>query len=135
MLRKKIILTFPPKITGQPITYKLVKDFGLWINILRAKIDPSTGGKLVIEIKGEKKQIEEGLKFIRDEKVGIEFLEQEVIWNKDKCVDCGACVSICPVGALSLDKDTFKLQFNYEKCIVCGCCVEACPLQAIEVRF
>jgi len=135
MLRKKIILTFPPKITGQPITYKLVKDFGLWINILRAKIDPSTGGKLVIEIKGEKKQIEEGLKFIRDEKVGIEFLEQEVIWNKDKCVDCGACVSICPVGALSLDKDTFKLQFNYEKCIVCGCCVEACPLQAIEVKF
>ena len=135
MLRKKIILTFPPKITGQPITYKLVKDFGLWINILRAKIDPSTGGKLVIEIEGEKKQIEEGLKFIRDEKVGIEFLEQEVIWNKDKCVDCGACVSICPVGALSLDKDTFKLQFNYEKCIVCGCCVEACPLQAIEVKF
>ena len=135
MLRKKIILTFSPKITEQPITYKLVKDFGLWINILRAKIDPSTGGKLVIEIKGEKKQIEEGLKFIRDEKVGIEFLEQEVIWNKDKCVDCGACVSICPVGALSLDKDTFKLQFNYEKCIVCGCCVEACPLQAIEVKF
>ncbi|MCK5766976.1 MAG: 4Fe-4S binding protein [Candidatus Atribacteria bacterium] len=135
MLRKKIILTFPPKIVEEPITYKLIKDFGLWINILRAKIDSSNGGKLVIELKGEKKQIEEGLRFIKDAKVGVEFLKQEVIWNKDKCIDCGACVSICPVGALSLDKETFKLQFNYEECVVCGYCVEACPLQAIEVKF
>ena len=108
---------------------------GLWINILRAKIDPSNGGKLVIELKGEKKQLEEGLKFIKDAQVVVEFLEQEVIWNKDKCIDCGACVSICPVGALSLDKENYKLQFNYEECVVCGYCVEACPLQAIEVKF
>ncbi len=135
MLRKKVILTFPPKIVEKPVTYQLIKEFGLWINILRAKIEPSTGGKLVIEIKGEESQVEKGLKFVREMEVGVDFLEQEVMWNKDRCTDCGVCISICPTGALSLDKETFKLQFNYEECVVCGYCVEACPLQAIKVTF
>jgi len=135
MLRKKVILTFPPKIVEKPVTYQLIKEFGLWINILRAKIEPSTGGKLVIEIKGEESQVEKGLKFVREMEVGVDFLEQEVMWNKDRCTDCGVCISICPTGALSLDKETFKLQFNYEECVVCGYCVDACPLQAIKVTF
>jgi len=135
MLRKKVILTFPPKIVEKPVTYQLIRDFGLWINILRAKIEPSTGGKLVLEIKGEESQVERGLKFVRETEVGVDFIEQEVMWNKDRCIDCGVCISICPTGALSLDKKTFKLQFNYEECVVCGYCVEACPLQAIKVTF
>ena len=135
MLRKKMILTFPPKIVEEPVTYKLIKEYGVWINILRARIDPSNGGKLVIEMKGQKKQIEDALKFIKDSKVEVEFLEQKVKWHQDKCVDCGACVSICPVGALSLNKKTFKLEFDYEECVVCGYCVESCPLKAIEVIF
>jgi len=135
MLRKKVILTFPPKIVEKPVTYQLIKEFGLWINILRAKIEPSTGGKLVIEIKGEESQVEKGLKFVREMEVGVDFLEQEVMWDKDRCTDCGVCISICPTGALSLDKETFKLQFNYEECVVCGYCVDACPLQAIKVTF
>jgi len=67
--------------------------------------------------------------------VGVEFLEQEVLWDEEKCIDCGACISICPTGVLSLDKVTYKLKLDYEKCIVCGNCVEACPLQAIKVTF
>ena len=135
MLKRKMILTFPPDVVEEPITYKLIKVYDLWINILRAKIEPGNIGKLVIEMKGEKKQIEDALKFIRDLKVVAEFLEKEVRWHEEKCVDCGVCVSICPVGALSLNKETFKLDFNYDKCVVCGYCVEACPLQAIEVIF
>lgn len=135
MLRRKMILTFPPDVVEEPVTYKLIKEYDLWINILRAKIEPGNIGKLVIEMKGEKYQIEKGLRFIKDLNVIVEFLEQEVRLNEEKCVDCGACVSICPVGALSLSKDTFKLEFNYDRCVICGYCVEACPLQAIEVIF
>jgi len=135
MLRKKMILTFPPKIVEEPVTYKLIKEYGLWINILRAKIEPGNRGKLVIEVKGERKQIDNAIRFIRSLQVIVEFLEQEVRWNQEKCVDCGACVSICPVGALSLNNKTFKLEFNYDECVICGYCVEACPLQAIDVIF
>jgi ferredoxin len=107
----------------------------LWVNILQAKFEPNLGGKLVLELKGEDKQIKKGLHFVRQIGVGIELLEQEVLWDEKKCIDCGACISICQTGVLSLDKETFKLKFDYEKCIVCGNCVEACPVQAIKVTF
>ncbi|HER24556.1 MAG TPA: 4Fe-4S dicluster domain-containing protein [Candidatus Atribacteria bacterium] len=135
MISKKVIFTFSPRNVERPVTYQLIKDYGLWVNILQAKFKPSVGGKLVLELKGETAQIEEGLNFVRQAGVSIELLEQEVIWDEKKCSDCGACISICPTGVLSLDKATFKLKFDYEKCIVCGNCVEACPLQAIKVTF
>jgi len=135
MLKKKVILNFSPENVERPVTYQLIKKYNLWINILQAKFEPHLGGKLVLELKGKAKQIEEGLDFVRKIGVGVELLEQEVLWDEEKCIDCGACVSICSTGVLSLDKVTFKLKFDYEKCIVCGNCVEACPLQAIKVTF
>ncbi|MEA3454818.1 MAG: 4Fe-4S binding protein [Candidatus Caldatribacteriota bacterium] len=135
MLSKKVIFTFSPQNVERPVTYQLIKKYDLWVNILQAKFEPRLGGKLVLELKGEDNRIEEGLSFARQIGVGVEFLEQEVLWDEEKCIDCGACISICPTGVLSLDKVTYKLKLDYEKCIVCGNCVEACPLQAIKVTF
>ena len=135
MLNKKVIFTFSPENVERPVTYQLIKKYDLLVNILQAKFKPSLGGKLVLELKGDEKRIKEGLDFVRQVGVKVELLEQEVLWDEKKCVDCGACVSICSTGVLSLDKVTYKLKFDYEKCIVCGNCVEACPLQAIKVTF
>jgi ferredoxin len=135
MLNKKVIFTFSPQNVERPVTYQLIKKYDLWINILQAKFEPSLGGKLVLELKGDEEQIKEGLNFVKQIGVKVELLDQEVLWNEEKCIDCGACVSICPTGALALDKVTYKLKLNYEKCIVCGNCVEACPLGAIKVTF
>jgi len=135
MLNKKVIFTFTPQNVERPVTYQLIKKYDLWINILQAKFEPSLGGKLVLELKGDEEQIKEGLNFVKQIGVKVELLDQEVLWNEEKCIDCGACVSICPTGALALDKVTYKLKLNYEKCIVCGNCVEACPLGAIKVTF
>ncbi len=48
----------------------------------------------------------------------------------DTCVSCGACVSECPVGAIS-QGDT---QFNIDAgtCIDCGNCANVCPVGAIS---
>ena len=49
----------------------------------------------------------------------------------DDCLGCGACVSECPVEAISGKiKEPFKIDLN--KCIRCGSCIEACPFNAIK---
>jgi len=54
-----------------------------------------------------------------------------VIIDDDKCIDCGACISLCPTDALHTDKDE-RLEFSYEKCIGCLLCLDSCPRYAIE---
>ena len=54
-----------------------------------------------------------------------------VIIDDDKCIDCGACISLCPTDALSLDNEK-RLKFYYEKCIGCMLCLDCCPRFAIE---
>ncbi len=56
---------------------------------------------------------------------------QRFIIDEDKCINCGACVSLCPTNALYLDKDD-RLAFYYEKCIGCLLCLDSCPRLAIK---
>lgn len=50
--------------------------------------------------------------------------------NKDECIECGFCASICPKGAIAKAKD-----FAYEidtTCVSCGLCAKKCPVNAIK---
>ncbi len=38
--------------------------------------------------------------------------------NQDKYIDCGSCINICPVNAISIEND--KTVINQNKCIKCG---------------
>ena len=46
----------------------------------------------------------------------------------DDCLGCGACVSECPVEAIS-EKDG-KDVINADECIECGACAGVCPVEA-----
>jgi len=50
--------------------------------------------------------------------------------RRDICGYCGACVSVCPEGALEL-VDVFLTVDA--ACINCGICEKVCPLGALEV--
>ena len=50
--------------------------------------------------------------------------------NKSKCAGCGACVKICPYGAIKIEKDG-KAVIDEKKCQKCDRCKEACPFDAI----
>ena len=50
--------------------------------------------------------------------------------KKSKCIGCGACVNICPAGAIVM-KDN-KAEINMDKCIRCGKCHDICPTQAVR---
>ena len=54
MVSKRIVLKFPPNLIDQPIVYKLVKEYDLVFNILRARVTPKEEGELVIELQGKK---------------------------------------------------------------------------------
>ena len=47
----------------------------------------------------------------------------------DSCVNCGACDSECPVGAISEKED--KRWIDPDKCTGCGICATCCPTEAI----
>lgn len=51
--------------------------------------------------------------------------------NQDTCIGCGACVGVCPVGALSMN-DESKSVCDEGTCIDCGACVATCPVEAIS---
>ena len=52
--------------------------------------------------------------------------------DNKKCITCGACVSICPVGAIKIVDG--KAQISEKKCIKCGNCSQFCPVAAIEIK-
>lgn len=52
-----------------------------------------------------------------------------VMFNKDTCVGCLACVAACPINAMMWKKGE-KFPF---KCIACGACARQCPTKAIEI--
>jgi formate hydrogenlyase subunit 6/NADH:ubiquinone oxidoreductase subunit I len=101
--------------------------YDITLNILKFSTG-STGINLLIDIPEDKiKTITESLKKnnIIVNKKGRVFIDDE------KCIDCGACVSLCPTDALHLSNEK-RLEFSYEKCIGCLLCLDSCPRYAIE---
>ncbi|MGP1588128.1 MAG: 4Fe-4S binding protein [Treponemataceae bacterium] len=47
----------------------------------------------------------------------------------DACVNCGACESECPVGAISESSD--RREIDAATCLSCGACAAVCPTEAI----
>jgi len=135
MEKKRVILTFPYQLIDQPITYHLIKDYNLIVNILRAKINPEEEGRLMIEISGGKKSLNEGMNYLKRLGVSIQPLAKDIKWLEEKCTHCTACISICPTGALSVERKEMKVSFDKNKCIGCGLCLLACPYRAIEILF
>lgn len=135
MITKKIILEFPEKIVKKPIVYRLVKDFELEFNILRAEITPDMEGKMLIDIKGSKEKIEKCMDFLKKEGVIISEASKDLIFYKDICVNCGLCASVCIGKAFVLNNETYEIELDKDKCILCGLCHDVCPVKAIKLNL
>jgi ferredoxin len=135
MKKKKLVLSFPEKIVTKPITYKLVKEYDLEFNILRAEITPDVEGKMLIEIKGADEKIADAVEYLEGVGITIQEAAKDIIIDRETCLDCGECTSVCITQALCLDEKTKKLIFKKDKCILCELCLDCCPVRAIKVNI
>jgi len=137
VVAKRIVLHFPRRLVEQPVIYRLVKDYNLEFNILKASItlEPEEEGLLVLELKGEQNEYDKGIVFLLKTGVRVQSLSQDVTRNEERCTHCGACITICPPGAFELEPQTRLVKFDNEKCVACGLCIKACPPRAMEVHF
>ena len=132
---KRIVLHFPRRMVERPIVYRLVKDYDLEFNILKASITPEEEGLLVLELKGDQKEYDKGIDFLLKAGVTIQALSQDVTRNEERCTNCGACITVCPASAFKVEPKTRLIKFDNKKCIACGLCIPACPPRAMEVHF
>ena len=132
---KRIVLHFPKRMVDRPIVCRLVKDYDLEFNILKALVTPEEEGLLVLELSGEQEEYDKGIRYLTQTGVRIQSLSQDVLRNEERCTHCGACITMCPSGAFELDPVTRRVDFYDEKCVACGLCIKACPPRAMEVHF
>ncbi len=134
-ISKRIVLHFPRRMVDRPIVSTLVREYNLDFNILKASVTPDEEGLLVMELTGRRDDYDRGILYLTEAGVHIQDLSQDVTRNEDRCTSCGACVTICPAGAFTLDMRTRKVSFDNEKCIACELCIKACPPRAMELHF
>jgi L-aspartate semialdehyde sulfurtransferase ferredoxin len=132
---KRLVLHFPPRLADRPIVTHLIKDYGLEFNILKASVSPGEEGMLVMELTGESDAYDKGVDFLINSGLKIQSLSQDIIRNEQRCTHCGACVTICPSKAFSVDPKTREIAFDQDKCVVCELCIRACPPHAMETHL
>ena len=54
------------------------------------------------------------------------------VMDKEKCVECGMCLTYCPVNAI-VGREDNTYEITYEYCKGCGICAQECPRKAIEM--
>ena len=133
MKRIKLVLNFSEDLVEKPITYHLITDYGVKVNILRASINAGKHGKMFVEISGKDSQISRGINYLEREGVQMGPFKKEIRHLTNHCTSCTACIPHCPTRALDVDRQTWEVSFDPEKCIVCLSCLEVCIYRAMTV--
>ena len=112
MQKKRYVLKFPAQSGDMPLSYHLVKDFDIRINILRAEVWPGKTGSLVLELEGTSENLKSGIAYLKENQVTCEPLNKKITWNEKRCISCG----------------------NYG-CLFCRCFVDGSGKVGTAIRF
>jgi ferredoxin len=125
----RILLRFSEEIVEEPITSQIILELKVPINIIAAHVN-SKGGEVLAEVPDG--ALDKVVKAFRKRGATVS-IPKLIEVDSEKCVSCGACVTLCPVEAITIDEDA-SVVFDKEKCIgsICSACVDACPARAIK---
>lgn len=128
----KYMLKFPSDVVDSPIIASTVFETGILVNILRAKVDYDEG-TIVISILGNDREQKKVVDSLIKKGIEVSKLEKNITNDVNRCIDCGACIALCPTNAISFTED-WSIKVEGDKCIRCGACVEACPLRSLSIQ-
>ncbi len=134
-MKKRLILSFPANMVDVPLTYHLVRDHDVVVNILNADITPGREGKLLVELKAPRENIDSAVRYIESLNISWGPVKKNIHLNESSCIHCGSCTAVCFADALTMDRDTRRLVFRPDRCIACELCLTACPLLLFELNF
>lgn len=98
---------------------------GILFDIIRASIHDGPGIRTTVFLKGCH------LRCIWCHNPESWYSEPQLFFNKDKCLDCFACVDVCPTGVHVVIENRHAVKF--ELCIACGKCIGACNYDALRI--
>jgi ABC-type methionine transport system ATPase subunit len=68
---RKIQIHYPLERLSEPVIARLVTEFELLPNILRADVDAHQGGWMVVELGGDEERVEQALTWMRGLGLGV----------------------------------------------------------------
>jgi len=119
----KLLLRYPLPLDEMPYTAEVILETGAKINIDRATRD-----ELIVDVPGD--NVEHVAELFREKGVEVRKLLKLITWNEERCIHCGACISVCPTRAFTFNP-SWNINLEEEKCVRCEICVKACPLSAL----
>jgi Fe-S-cluster-containing dehydrogenase component len=135
MAKAKYVFRFPPRLIDTPFAGRLVAEFKLNVNILRARVEPDEEGLLVMELTGAQNNVTAALESARSIGIEVHPLCKEITWHPELCVQCTACRTACRTGALRVRVPEMTVTFEKDRCIACELCIAACPYKALNIAF
>ena len=126
----KIKINVAKDLVVTPIIAEVIIETGALLNISQAHID-SIKGEITADV--PKDDFDSFREALISRGVEVIVLDKPILRNEDECVECGACVSVCPVKVFTFGGD-WSVNLDEEKCIQCGTCIEMCPHGALALE-
>ncbi len=118
-------------VIQKPNMSEVIIETGALLNINWAHVT-SSGGEMVIDVPDDK--LEDVVKSFEERGAHIQVLERLVLKDDEKCINCGACISMCPVGVYYYGDD-WSVNVKVGVCVQCDLCVVQCPMGALELKL
>jgi NAD-dependent dihydropyrimidine dehydrogenase PreA subunit len=107
----KIKITIPTERIHNPIISESIVETGILINIMVANID-STYGELIADVSDFR--FDKIKRALESRGAIVSILDRPIHRDEEECIECGACISVCPMNVYSFD-ETWSVQIDEKK--------------------
>ena len=125
----KIKISIPTERIQNPIISESIIETGISINIMVANID-STYGELIADVNDFR--FDKIKRALESRGAIVSILDRPIHKDNEECVECGACISVCPTKVYTFD-EAWNVHVDEKKCIQCSMCIKMCPHGALSL--